>query len=176
MTLRSLARNDPPAADIEQPCWVFAYGSNMDLDDLARWLRERGHPERAPLELSAAVLEGHRLVWNYRSPSRKGGAANVEVHAASSLPGVCLRVEPALLRALDEKEGHPQRYARALCRARLPGDRYVDAWLYTVTDAWRLDEPCWPRRAYLDVVVRGAKAHGLPAWHLEALAQVETVD
>lgn len=156
--------------------WVFAYGSNMDLEDLARWLRERGHPERRPLSMSAAVLEGHQLVWNYSSPSRKGGAANVEEAPLVSLPGVALLVEPPLLAALDEKEGHPDRYLREPRAVRLSDDRRVTAWLYTVTPLWRTPEPVWPRRAYLDVVLRGARAHGLPSWHVDALTKVPTLD
>lgn len=171
--MTTLTGKTPTPAELS---WVFAYGSNMDLDDLARWLRERGHPERAPHEICAAVLEAHRLVWNYRSPARKGGAANIEAHAASSLPGVCLLVDEALLQALDEKEGHPHRYARQLRRVRIAGDRDAFAWVYAVTEAWCQDEPCWPRRAYLDIVLRGARTHELPTWHLDALAKVETVD
>jgi gamma-glutamylcyclotransferase (GGCT)/AIG2-like uncharacterized protein YtfP len=156
--------------------WVFAYGSNMDLDDLARWLYERGHPERRPLSLCAAVLENHRLVWNYRSPSRNGGAANVEEAEATSLPGVALLVDEPLLVALDEKEGHPHRYRRQERSLLLDDGRRVTAWVYTVTEAWCTADPCWPRRAYLEVVLRGARKNGLPAWHVEALTKVPTLD
>jgi hypothetical protein len=156
---------------------VFAYGSNMDLDDLARWLGERGHAALAPSAVEVGVLEHHRLVWNYRSPSRAGGAANVQRADGEHLPGIVLDVDDALLTALDVKEGHPQRYARALRDVRAsPSGAPRSAWVYEVTDAWRLDEDVWPRRAYLDVVLRGARFHGLPLEHLDALAATPTVD
>jgi hypothetical protein len=154
---------------------IFAYGSNMDLQDLQRWLREKGRDPVAPERVEVGVLEHHRLVWNYRSPSRAGGAANVESAHGEHLPGVVLHVGDALLDAIDAKEGHPDRYARALRPARV-GERHLDVWVYEVTDAWRKDEQVWPRRAYLDVMLRGARSHRLPDWHIDVLAALPTSD
>jgi gamma-glutamylcyclotransferase (GGCT)/AIG2-like uncharacterized protein YtfP len=154
---------------------VFAYGSNMCLPDLARWLAERGHPQAAPAKTSPGLLLDHRLVWNYRSPVRKGGAANVQRADGEHLPGVVLHVEHALLVALDEKEGHPERYLRTERLVETDGEQ-LHAWVYEVTEEWRNDADIWPRRAYLDVMLRGAADHDLPREHLDMLRALPTMD
>lgn len=156
---------------------VFAYGSNMCLVDLARWLDARGYPALTPLAAEAATLDGWRLVWNYRSPSRDGGAANVErCPRGGALPGVLLTVCDELFAAIDHKEGHPDRYRRRVLPVRRGDGRSTDGWVYVVTDDWRQPADVPPRRAYLDVVLRGARAHRLPAAHLTTLAGLTTLD
>lgn len=154
---------------------VFAYGSNMSLRDLARWLDETGHGPLAPARSVRATLPDHRLVWNYRSPVRRGGAANVEHAPGTHVPGVLLHVDDALLVALDVKEGHPERYLRSQ-RPVVVDDEHVDAWVYEVTEAWRHDDIVRPRRSYVETVLRGASDFGLPEEHLELIRAVETLD
>ncbi len=157
---------------------VFAYGSNMCLPDLARWLRAKGHRPPADLRPRPALLPGHRLVWNYFSPPREGGAANVEPCPGRALPGIVFDVDAELLAALDRKEGHPERYSRgdAPRTVELPAGGTLDAWVYVVTPAWARAEPVPPRRAYLDLLVAGARAHGLPGWHVAELLATPTAD
>lgn len=155
---------------------VFAYGSNMCLPDLARFLREHGHVSSLDVSVHPALLVGHRLVWNYFSPPRNGGAANVEVCEGRDLPGVVLEVDAPLLLSLDLKEGHPHRYARALRPVRLVAGESVDAWVYAVTPPYREPHRVPPRRAYLELLVEGARAHGLPEWHLAELLGTPTAD
>lgn len=155
------------------PAWVFAYGSNMELDDLARWLGERGYPQLVPIAMEPGMLPGYRLCWNYRSPARKGGAANVEPCDGPPLPGLALAVDAALLEAIDHKEGHPERYKRELLPVMLASGRRIEAWVYRVTEDWRVEgEPVWPRGAYLELLLKGARHHGLPDWHIAALEEV----
>jgi cation transport regulator ChaC len=156
--------------------FVFAYGSNMDVPDLLRWLRERGHDEREPFDIRRGTLHEHRFAWNYRSPVRKGGAANVEPSAGARVPGLLLEVDEHMLLALDEKEGHPERYLRRELTVHVDGGGHVDAWVYRVTERYLTGDETWPRRAYLDVVLRGAREWELPDWHIEALAKTPTMD
>ena len=80
--------------------WVFAYGSNMHLPDLARWAAERGLPTPVVRCARVATLEGYALTWDYRSPTRRGGAANVRPAPGTSTPGVALQVDaPTLARS-----------------------------------------------------------------------------
>ena len=154
---------------------VFAYGSNMDLADLDRWLAEKGHRPGRPATSSPAVLEGWRLVWNYDSPTRRGGAANIEPAVGARLPGALLYVDGPLLAALDQKEGHPERYRRRRLPVRGPAAT-VEAWAYVVTAPWRSSRAIWPRRVYLETVLRGARAFDLPPAHIAAIAATPTVD
>ncbi len=144
--------------------WVFAYGSNMHLPDLQRWLREQGYDHPGPARVEVASIQDFELAWNYRSASRGGGAANAMPRVGRALRGLALEVDEALLMAIDEKEGHPVRYDRGeapvsaeLVRA---GGR-IAAWLYRVTPAFEAPSRVAPRRAYLDLILEAAAHHDL---------------
>lgn len=162
--------------------WVFAYGSNMDLDDLARWCDERGQPLGTIERAEPALLPGHRLIWNYRSQARRGGAANVardqSTEATRALPGLALFVDEIALATLDVKEGHPARYDRgpAPRRARLCSGEGIEAWVYVVRPEFTLPELVPPTRAYREILLRVAARHGFPAWYLAELAALPTAD
>ena len=155
---------------------VFAYGSNMHVPDLRAWMERKGFSDAQILGSRSALLHGWELVWDYRSPSRLGGAANVRPNQGKLLPGVVLDLDQRGLDAVDRKEGHPGRYDRTdrLVDVHLPTHDVVSAWLYVVTDAWREPEIVPPRRAYLKLVIEGALTHDLPEWHVEMLRCIET--
>jgi len=152
---------------------VFAYGSNLNLPALRAFAQARGVSWPDDLTLVPALLPDHRLVWNYRSPIRQAGAANVEAAPGETLPGGLLTVPEDFLPLLDAKEGHPHRYLRTRRPVvRLGGDDDHGselAWVYEVTEAWRRAPGQWPTADYLRTIVEGAEALGLPAAHLAAL-------
>ena len=156
---------------------IFAYGSNMHLADLARWLEDCGLAHVAPQEATPAVLADHALDWHYHSVSRDGGAANVVPRDGAELRGVVLHGCATLLEAIDTKEGHPVRYSRgdapvaAACLR--TGDR-LDAWLYRVTPAYTTVAPEAPRAAYLELMVEAARQHELGADWIAHLASTPT--
>ncbi len=157
--------------------WVFAYGSNMDLDDLRAFLAARGINGRIA-RAEPALLPGFRLAWNYFSRARAGGAANVEPAPDRELPGLALRVDAPALAGIDLKEGHPQRYRRGPKRVavRLRSGDVERAWLYVVEPAFRQDKTVLPTRAYLALLIGAARRHGFPRWYLDELAVTPTVD
>lgn len=155
--------------------WVFAYGSNMHLFDLGQWMSTRNVPLGRILQASAAKLIGYRLVWNYYSPARAGGAANIEP-AAGDLPGVALRVNRQGLDALDRKEGFPIRYGRHRARAVLASGRAVDVWTYIAEPAYRRQQLVPPTRHYRRLLIEGALHFKLPMAHVRALEAVATCD
>ena len=155
--------------------FVFAYGSNMHTADLCRWMSDHGHDASALGVARPAVLDDYALVWNYRSGARKGGAANVQPESGACVHGVALAVSPSGLSALDEKEGHPHRYDRGERprTVRLAAGGHVDAWVYVVTPAWVQDHRVPPNRAYVDLMIEGARQHALPErW----IAHLRTID
>jgi len=158
--------------DLDAHCWVFAYGSNMDMPDLARWVREEGVIDDAPSQIRSATLLRHQLVWNYRSVARRGGAANIEP-GPENLPGVVLEVTEALLHAIDRKEGPS--YARAVHRVATPQGE-IDAWAYRVIAERREATPIYPRQDYLEIMLRAARLHELPKAHISALENTPTLD
>lgn len=152
--------------------WVFAYGSNMHLPDLQRWLREQGYDHPGPSRVEVASVQGFDLAWNYRSASRGGGAANAVPRAGRELRGLALEVDEALLLALDAKEGHPMRYDRGeapACAELVSTGRSVAAWLYRVTPAFEAPHDVAPRRAYLDLILEAAAQHDLGQHYMTRL-------
>ena len=91
--------------------WVFAYGSNLHIQDLKHWLRHYGYSDEGIIQVLPAILDNYRLVWNYYSPVRKGGAANVEPAPGHQVLGALLELTPETLPGIDRKEGHPKRYS-----------------------------------------------------------------
>ena len=159
--------------------WVFAYGSNMHLPDLGRWLEEAGLADRAPSRVAVASIHGFALAWNYRSVVRGGGAANAIAREGGVLRGLVLRVDDRLLEALDAKEGHPTRYDRgeAPVAAELvdTGER-VGAWLYRVTPEYEVPGFAAPRRAYLDLIIEAAEEHALGGDYVASLRTIPVED
>ncbi len=158
--------------------WVFAYGSNMHLPDLRRWLGERGHDADGLLRFAPACVPGYELTWNYRSVVRRGGAANVIPRSGAELLGLALFVDDGLLAALDEKEGHPTRYDRGSVpvAARLRDEgAAIEVWLYQATDAHVVAGVAPPRASYLALLIEAAEEHGLAADYVERLRATPTL-
>jgi hypothetical protein len=168
----------PPNIDAEQLSWVFAYGSNMATDELARLRPFSGGQATGVARVEPAFLPGHRLVWNYRSRKRDCGVANVEPCSGRDLPGVALLVNAECLGAIDEKEGHPHAYSRgsSLVTVHLARGGEVDAWVYVVRPERRSAMPVLPNREYLQLLIDGARHHGLPAAHIRELEATPTAD
>ena len=169
---------DVPKTRTDELHWVFAYGSNMATDDLGHWMALTGNPASGLVRIEPATLPEHRLVWNYRSKSRNGGAANVEPCAGRDLPGVALLVNAAVLNAIDRKEGHPRFYSRGSSplRVRLLRSDEVGAWVYVAVPGRCSPTPVLPRRAYVQLLIAGARQHGLPASHVAELEATPTAD
>ena len=159
--------------------WIFAYGSNMHLPDLRRWLHADGSAEAVPSRVVAARIEGYELAWNYRSVARAGGAANAMPCAGGELRGLALWGTDALLAALDRKEGHPGRYDRGVEPVRaiaLDDRRSLSAWLYRVAPGHQRDAAIPPRSAYLALLIEAAEEHALGADYVARLRDIPTLD
>lgn len=129
----------------------FAYGSNMDPKQM-----DRRCPGAVPL--GPARLDGHRLVFVWDSPGWGGGVAHVERAQGSHAWGVLWDLTQDHLATLDEYEGVASGvYERATGVVLYQGEP-VNAVLYR---ALRL-RPKAPSARYVNALVRGAKAYGVP--------------
>jgi gamma-glutamylcyclotransferase (GGCT)/AIG2-like uncharacterized protein YtfP len=156
--------------------WVFAYGSNMELGDLEHWFTRSAEPWGRLLEVSRAQLPDFRLVWNFYSETRRGGAANVEPFAGHTLHGLALLVDDVVFAGIDKKEGYPHVYDRTQKLVELASGARVDAWVYRVSPERARREFVAPTRHYRGLLIQGARAHGLPAFYIEELERLETQD
>ena len=150
----------------------------MDLSDYQRWCRERGRAAGRIARAEPGVVPGWRLVWNYYSRVRQGGAANVEPAPGAELHGLALEVDAEALSAIDHKEGHPGRYRRGpgLVRVDLKTGERVQAWLYVVLPEFRQEGYVAPRREYRDLIVSVGEARGFPAEYLEGIRGLRSAD
>lgn len=151
---------------------VFAYGSNLDLQELGQWLKARGFSPEVVVQSERAELFGHVLCWRYYSEGRAGGAASVERRPGSSVFGAVLRVTDPGLCALDQKEGAPSVYRRRPVWVQLSCRGWEKAWVYEVTAAHRSAEFVPPTHYYRQRLLDGGRAFGLPAAHLASIEAV----
>jgi hypothetical protein len=158
--------------------WIFAYGSNMDLNDLHAWFKQRSCYKDANITtVSPAQLPGYRLVWNYYSFARAGGAANIEPVNDRDLPGLALSVGKLEFDAIDEKEGHPNVYSRGNERQliQLADGTELKAWVYIVSPSHIKPHFVPPQRKYLNILIRAANQYRFPIWYLRELEATPVV-
>lgn len=156
--------------------WIFAYGSNMHHGDLLRWHREHSRPEPVIYETIPAVLAGYRLVWNYYSNTRSGGAANVAKEPGSTVPGLALHVDTQTLQSIDLKEGLPKVYTRTECPLKLRDQRTLQGWVYEVVPQQTRADFVPPHPHYLGLILSSARAYDLDEGHVQWLAQLPTTE
>jgi hypothetical protein len=133
------------------PTLYFAYGSNMASSELEAW----GAEHRA---LGAAELPGHRLAFLRRSIRWQAGAADIVPAPGESVWGVLWEL-PFGPGDLDAKEAAGDAYRRRPVEVLVDSSPLV-AMAYEVIEKEPREVP--PRREYLDLMLAGAREHGLP--------------
>ena len=144
----------------------FAYGSNMASSQMA---------ERCPgaVCLGAARLPGHRLAFDAWSNRRGGLVADVLPDPGSDVWGVLWEVTGEHAEALDRYEGVARgQYRRATVRVEAVAGGEVEAFAYVICDPGE-DGPT--TEAYRDILIEGAREHGLPDEWVQALEGVPTL-
>ncbi len=142
----------------------FAYGSNM------KPRRFRRHCPRSQV-LGRARLPSYRLDFTRYSTGFKGGVADIVPDADSEVWGVLSRVEESDLASLDEYEGVPVGYRRERVTVLDDGGQEHLAVTYVANRTGRFT----PSKTYLDIILEGAREHGLPPDYVRRLAQIKTV-
>jgi gamma-glutamylcyclotransferase (GGCT)/AIG2-like uncharacterized protein YtfP len=155
----------------------FAYGSNLDPDQM----HQRCPEHRV---VGTAVLHDHKLVFPLYSEDWGGGVASLQLSHGNDVWGVTYELGEESLRLLDECEGFHgpgdshNLYEREQIWVELvhPEDgsvpRRMRAWTYLAHTA----NPSLPSRRYLDTILRGASAHGLPDDYVAALVRLAVQD
>jgi cation transport regulator ChaC len=133
--------------------FYFAYGSNMDPDQMSRRC-----PKAEPI--GAALLEDWRVAINAR------GVATIVPEEGSLLEGVLWSVSETCLESLDGYEGVANGvYFKETLRVRESG-RVVEAVVYVASSS----DFGEPRRGYLEGILRGAAHFGLSETYRRRLA------
>ncbi len=138
----------------------FAYGSNLNTQDLEKWCERMGRPCALTGRGVPAFLPDHDLVFDYLSPSRKGGVLDLRPAIGKIVPGALFEVTEENLRTLDLKEGVPLIYHRAEKRVLLADGRELQVLAYEVSPEYRSPSAVAPSEAYVDIVAQGLATFG----------------
>jgi gamma-glutamylcyclotransferase (GGCT)/AIG2-like uncharacterized protein YtfP len=152
----------------------FAYGSNLNFQDWRRHRPGLADPADVLEFVSKGYLPDCEIVFNVRSPGRKGGVLNIKRRVGQVVPGVMYRVKEGGWSALDKKEGAPGLYQRIDTSALT-----TDGWQSAVTTYLVPDDRCEsfvpPAPGYLEAVRHavGEEGYGFDDAMLCAAAQNE---
>jgi cation transport regulator ChaC len=151
----------------------FAFGSNLDPDQIA----ERCPDHRV---VGRAALRDHRLVFPLHSNRWNGGVASVQLHHGGTVWGMIYDLTDEDLKSLDGYEGfrgagdQHNVYDRVTVTADIdrPDDGSIPRRVRCETYVARPSNPGPPSQRYLDAILKGARHHRLPEEYLQALSAV----
>lgn len=134
----------------------FAYGSNINLDQMAY---------RCPnaTVIGAVTLEGYELTFRGRADG--SGVANIEPKQGASVPGLLWNITPDCERTLDRYEGAPRLYVQQDVTVRDARGREYNVMAYVMTDLFR--EPAIPSPFYYQGIRDGYAQNGMNEKPLE---------
>lgn len=146
---------------LKEYAWVFTYGLNMNGEHLKQEFNARGFDyESLVIGSCIAELPNCRLSWRNESVSRWNcGTATFDEEPGQDLQGIAYLVRaPRGIQAFEAKE--KPAYVREQ-REILIGGKRVPANVFNVAPTRRAKQDVQPSAEYLDMLLSGAKAHGL---------------
>lgn len=152
----------------------FVYGSSLDAEAFGAWALEHGY--RVP-DFSAARparLPGWRLSFDAPSRMWGGPVASLAEAPGEVVEGLAVPMPGEARGLVEHKEGAVSGLYEAVEVTLETGAGPAPAVAYRVAAARRLPAEGPPAPSYLEVMLRGARAHGLsPDWisRLEALGR-----
>lgn len=158
--------------------YYFAYGSNMDKDDLDRWCKEHGYGSIKFTDVIPSKLLGYRLVFNYFSSSRRAGAANIMESKGSVVYGLLIELDENNKEIIREKEGYRYHYYNEIKVniETLDGNTFSDVFTYKVFKEKESDSFQPPKKEYLELIKRAAEKYNFPDEYRKFLKDIKTKD
>jgi len=155
----------------------FAYGSNMDKDDLDKWCKDKGLPEIKFPSISPAKLKDYKLSFNYFSTTRGGGAANIMESKDDCVYGLLIELTGKDLETIRKKEGYPYYYDE-ICIDVEKFDKTVarNVKTYKVVKVEETSGHQPPTRYYIELIIKNAKKYNFPKEYIKFLESVKTKD
>lgn len=137
----------------------FAYGSNMNLDQMAF---------RSPdAEVVGVVrLDDHRLTF---CGSGYAGVATILPQSGSHVDGVLWNISEADERHLDFYEGYPRLYGKEPIEVTDSSGQKMTVMVYTMNAPYK-ECPAPPSKAYLQGIVEGCRQNGIDPSPIQAEA------
>lgn len=145
---------------MESDLLYFAYGQNLNSQDLAAWCYKQGYPYPLGEKVANAYLPDTRIIFNYYSAPRRGGVINLRYQLGHVVPGVLFRVLPGGWEALDAKGREENMYKHINIVALTEDGCEHVAIAYQIRKDKNRDEFVPPDPLYLKVVREGLLSHG----------------
>lgn len=139
----------------------FAYGSNLDLEQMA---------QRCP----DAETVGPVRLENYELRFRGNGFATVTPKKGSVVYGLVWKITPNCEQSLDRYEGYPRHYTKETVTVKDAAGAEIPVMVYIMAEPY-CRQPALPSPYYYRVIQRGFEANGLPVESLQA-AWSRTID
>ena len=128
---------------------VFAYGSNLDIDQMHKRCPESEVVGRAYLRNYKLGFCGYSVGW-------RGAVATVSSSIGNSVPGVLYLVSRSDLKYLDACEGHPTIYKRRRIKVDIDGGKKIWCQIYIRQGGL----PGRPSVAYFRAIYHGYRLWG----------------
>ena len=139
----------------------FAYGSNLDLEQMA---------QRCP----DAEIVGPVRLENYELRFRGNGFATVTPKKGGVVYGLVWKITPNCEQSLDRYEGYPRHYTKETVTVKDAAGAEIPVMVYIMAEPY-CRQPALPSPYYYRVIQRGFEANGLPVESLQA-AWSRTID
>ncbi len=154
----------------------FAYGENMNVNRLNKWLSQRGGRPDGIVSAQRAVLDGYRLVFNVLGGfPRRAGIANLKQNPKGKVEGVLMQINNAAEGLIQKKEGIPGRAKRI--EVSVTGDQDKK---YEGVSAYVTAQPDGkthlPARGYVDLMLQAAKDFEFSKDYTKKLQNIKTAD
>lgn len=156
----------------------FAYGSNMDMDDLLQWC-DRNDLHLSEMVLKAtAYIDNFRLSFNYYSKERKGGAANImpgsnspETNARTY--GLLYEIDNKTREIIRKKEGFPDHYGEIIVCAQTADGITFKAMTYKVQKKREYESHQKPTDYYMNLIISNARKNYFPQDYISFLENID---
>ena len=154
----------------------FIYGSSLDRDAFAHWAGEHGYDLPDFAGARPARLDGFRLAFDVQSRFWGGAVASLKEAPGESVEGLALPMPGTARGLVDHKEGAisglytMQPVELTALDGGEPGNDRIAAIAYRA--ARPADREFPPSRAFVETLVKGARASGLSAAWVERLSRL----
>ena len=134
----------------------FAYGSNINLDQMA---------QRCPdaQVVGPVTLENYELL--FRGNLRGAGVATIAPREGSTVHGLLWNITPECERSLDYYEGYPHLYGKEPVTVHGHDGQEHTVMAYVMTELCK--EPSIPSFDYYNGILEGYRQNGLPTQPLK---------
>ena len=155
--------------------YYFAYGSNMDEEDIKRWCKEQKRSLPEWKILGIACLQNYKLSFNYYSTGRNGGAANLMEVPDSAVYGLLLEINmPYDHETIRKKEGYPNCYEEIPVTVKCKDKSINNVTTYKVVKNREKLGHQRPTKYYMDLILKNACKYSFPAEYIRFLETIET--